>query len=111
MLGGVYSTVERIREESLRQGPSHKIQAGAQGLMKKAMARLWALLIEYDLLDEVWPLLQIHDSIMLEYPEELEVLVDSLVMEALQETVKLSVPVTASGESGLNWGEMEALGC
>lgn len=106
LLPGVYSTVERIREESLRQGPSHKIQAGAQGLMKKAMARLWALLIEHNLLDDVWPLLQIHDSIMLEYPEELEPFVDSLVMEALQETIKLSVPVTASGESGLTWGDM-----
>lgn len=109
LLSGVWSSIPRIREESLRQAPSHKIQAGAQGLMKKAMARLWELLIEYDLLEDVWPLLQIHDSVLIEYPEELEATINELVMDALQNTVRLSVPVTASGESGLSWGTMEDL--
>lgn len=103
-LSAVWSTIERIREEALRQGPSHKIQAGAQGLMKKCMAAIWVWIKD---MEGVYPLLQIHDSIMLEVREDLLPLVNEIVLEGLQETVKLSVPVTASGEWGRNWGQMK----
>lgn len=109
LLHGVWSTVERIREECLRQGPSHKIQAGAQGLMKKGMARAWEYIKPYTgrgtELGPIEPLLQIHDSLMLEVREDLVPLANAMVLDALENTVKLRVPVTASGEWGYNWGQ------
>lgn len=108
-LEGVWSSVDRVREEALRQGPSHVIQAGAQGVMKRNMARIWSRLKEDGLLQWVWPILQIHDSLMLEYPEELHPLVDEIVMEGMEQTcaAHYRIPITASGEHGYNWGQMD----
>lgn len=103
-LSGVWSTLDRIREEALRQGPSHYIQSGAQGVMKQNMAAIDANLAD---LPEVMPLLQIHDSLMLEYPEEMHPLVDAIVMDGMEKTVKYTVPITASGEYGYSWGAMD----
>lgn len=103
-LEGIWSTLDRIRAEAERQGPSHEIQAGAQGVMKQNMARIWSNIQD---LPEVKPLLQIHDSLMLEYPEEMHPLVNEIVMDGMENTVKYKVPITASGEYGYSWGKME----
>lgn len=108
-LEGVWSSVGRISEEALRQAPSHEIQAGAQGVMKQNMAAIDAEMKREGLYElGVMPLLQIYDSIMFEYPEELHPIVDDIVMRGMQETVadQYSIPITASGEYGYNWGKM-----
>jgi hypothetical protein len=43
---------------------------------------------------------------MFEYPEELHPIVDDIVMDGLQNTIRYSVPITASGEYGYSWGKM-----
>lgn len=108
-LEGVWSTVERIRAETLRQGPSHKIQASAQGHMKISMARMWAALQELGGMGEWWdPILQIHDSIMFYVREEMVEVLDEVVMDSMRESVKLSVPVEADSEWGYKWGSLKA---
>lgn len=102
-LEGVWSTVDRIREETLRQGPSHKIQASAQGHMKLIMAAVWERTKDAD-----WcsPLLQIHDSLMFEVDQDWVGVLDEIVLDCMRSTVKLSVPVEADSEWGWNWGQM-----
>lgn len=74
--------------------------------MKQAMARIWVRLSDSGLLEWVWPILQIHDSLMLEYPEELHHTVNEIVLEEMQRGEGYSVPITASGEYGYSWGAM-----
>lgn len=77
--------------------------------MKKGMARAWEYIKPYTgrgtELGPIEPLLQIHDSLMLEVREDLVPLANAMVLDALENTVKLRVPVTASGEWGYNWGQ------
>lgn len=77
--------------------------------MKRAMAAIWRRLNDDGMLEFVWPILQIHDSIMLDYPEELEGYVNEMVLDCLENTTSYSVPITASGEAGLSWGKMGKL--
>ena len=113
-LPGVWSSVERIREEACRQSHSHKIQAGAQGYIKVAMAKIWWWL------EEVWwprggrwveiePLLQIHDSLLFELPDDEEVTseVDEVVVMELSNARELLVPMGAKGGRAKNWGDLK----
>lgn len=109
-LPGAQSPLSHIREEAERQSHSHKIQAGAQGIMKRAMAA-----IDQDLLQltsegyGVWPLMQIHDELILEFEEGLEVLLDPMVVDRLTTTTTLpsGVPLGAKGGFGQAWGQLE----
>lgn len=113
-LPGVWSGIERIREEACRQSHSHKIQAGAQGWMKKAMAMIWWWTTEV-----WWPrggkwaeikwLLQIHDSLLSELPDDLEVWeeVDSVVRMCMSQADQWKVPMSAKGGKALNWGDLK----
>jgi uracil-DNA glycosylase family 4 len=113
-LPGVWSSVERIREEACRQSHSHKIQAGAQGYFKIAMARIWWWL------EEVWwprggrwaeiePLLQIHDSLLFELPDDKEIVeeVDQVVVMEMAGAAELRVPMGAKGGRAKNWGDLK----
>lgn len=113
-LPGVWSTLERIREEACRQSHSHKIQAGAQGYIKVAMAQIWWYL------ENVWwprggrwadiePLLQIHDSLLFELPDDPDIWteVDETIRMCLSQAVELLVPMGAKGGWALNWGDLK----
>lgn len=112
-LPGVHSPIPRVAAEALRQSHSHSIQAGAQGIMKVAMARIWAAL------PDVWaagywvePLLQIHDELVWEMEPDAYDLMDAIVTDALT-TAHLEyfpdyrVPLGAKGVQGPNWGALE----
>lgn len=75
-------------------------------MMKQNMAAIDRNMAD---LPQVLPLLQIHDSIMFEYPEEMHPLVNEIVMDGMENTVRYKCPITASGEYGYSWGKM-ALG-
>lgn len=114
-LPGVWSGLERIREEACRQSHSHKIQAGAQGWMKLAMAKIWWWTTEV-----WWPrggkwaeikwLLQIHDSLLAELPDDQEVWeeVDEVVRMCMAEADDCcTVPMGAKGGKAKNWGNLK----
>jgi uracil-DNA glycosylase family 4 len=113
-LPGVWSTLERIREEACRQSHSHKIQAGAQGYMKKAMAMIWWWMKNVwwprgGRWAEVEPLLQIHDSLLFELPDDREIIeeVDNTVVMCLSQADELLVPMGAKGGTAHNWGDLK----
>jgi len=82
-LEGVRSKIYAVRKEAERQGINHKIQSGAQGVIKLAMAGIWK-----DVLPLYWnegsyiePLLQVHDEIVFEFDEGLEKTLDPIIQE------------------------------
>jgi DNA polymerase I len=110
-LPGVHSPISKIREEALRQSHSHKIQSGAQGIMKMGMATIWGYMKNW-WWPEGWyvePVLQVHDELILEVQddEEIKGVVSAACVDALTTTTRLSVPLGAKGAYGYNWGDLE----
>lgn len=106
-LPGVHSSIRHIREEALRQSHSHKIQAGAQGIMKQGMKLVWEAIDQWHR-EGRWIecLLQVHDELLfeLEDDEEFKQEVDFVVVNCLTSAVTLSVPMGAKGGFARNWG-------
>jgi len=82
--------------------------------MKLAMAKIWWWL------ENVWwprggvwlevePLLQIHDSLLFELPDDREVVeeVDEIVVMELSSAYTLRVPMGAKGGRALTWGDLK----
>lgn len=109
-LPAAHSTIKWLREEALRQSHSHKIQAGAQGIMKQGMAQVWEMIKEWWRQGHwIEPLLQVHDELLLEVEDdpEFKAEVDQIVPVCLSQTVQLSVPLGAKGGFAYNWGELK----
>lgn len=106
-LPGVHSDDERIRAEALRQAQATPIQSGAQGIIKRAMVRLWPRLVDLWKAG-IWvePLLQIHDALMMEYQSDARPLIDVVMLDVMTNAVQLRVPVNASATFGQRWGEL-----
>jgi DNA polymerase-1 len=72
--------------------------------MKQAMIRVDRMLRERKLLSAL--ILQIHDELVFEVPlDEVEVM-KTLVKEAMEGAVTLSIPLKVSISVGSNWGEL-----
>ena len=94
---------ERGRAE--REAINMPIQGTAADIIKIAMIRLYKALRERGLRARM--LLQVHDELVLEAPDdELESVV-SLVREVMSGAFELAVPLKADVEVGQNWLEME----
>ena len=79
------------------------IQGTAADIIKLAMIEVDRRLAESGLRSRM--VLQIHDELMFDaYPEELETL-KALVVDAMENVIKLSVPLTVECSSGKNWLE------
>jgi DNA polymerase-1 len=108
-LPGVHSAIPRIRAEAERQSHSHKIQGGAQGLIKTAQAAIWRELRSYwrNGVQRIEPLLQVHDELLFElYDNPIHCHYwDRLIVRCLCETTRLRVPVKAKGKVGATWAD------
>jgi DNA polymerase I-like protein with 3'-5' exonuclease and polymerase domains len=78
------------------------------------MAQIWWWL------EEVWwprggrwatiePILQIHDSLLFELPDEDEIIseVDEVVVSCMAHAAELRVPMGAKGGRAKNWGDLK----
>ena len=109
-LPGVWSELDWIRAEAERQAGNFKIQACAQGVIKRAMIRIWE-----KVLPELWamgfhvqPLLQIHDELIFEMDADAEGIADHLILEAMKADSNLFlVPITSKGQAGKSWGDLK----
>jgi DNA polymerase-1 len=93
---------ERARAE--REAINMPIQGTAADIIKIAMIRLHAALQERSLRARM--LLQVHDELVLEVPEEEVSPVVPLVREIMGGAMSLSVPLKVDVEIGNNWLEM-----
>lgn len=79
------------------------IQGTAADIIKLAMIKVFKLLQEHKLQSKL--LLQVHDELVLEVPEsELQTIIP-LIQTAMQEVIKLNVPMDVSFSYGSNWAE------
>jgi DNA polymerase I len=104
----VASAIPRIVAEGLRAAVNHKIQGGAQGIIKRGMALIW-----YDVLPAIQeicycePLLQVHDELVWEVEKGAGEMIGVLMGAALAEARRLRVEIKSKYAVGPSWGELE----
>jgi DNA polymerase I-like protein with 3'-5' exonuclease and polymerase domains len=117
-LPGIHSPFKHIRAEAGRQSHSHKIQAGAQEIMKRGMATIDREVIPYWASQgkPVVPVLQVHDELMVkvkvaDFPpggdalEELNGQMRAAMFAAAPDDYR--VPLDAGMAEGATWGDID----
>jgi len=95
------------REQAYRMAINAPIQGTAADILKVAMNRLWRELRDRGLRSRM--ILQVHDELVLEVPEEEMAEVAPLVIEIMEGAYPLKAALKVDAEVGRNWLEMEEL--
>lgn len=94
----------RNREE--REAINAPVQGTSADILKAAMIALPAELKKQGLRASI--LLQVHDELMLEVPEEELDRTQKVVQNVMENITKLAVPLLTEAKRGVNWGNMSA---
>jgi DNA polymerase-1 len=100
------STGQRAQGE-MRAAINMPIQGTAADILKLAMIKLHAALKERDEVARM--ILQVHDELVLEVPQDALEETTQLVVETMQDAYPLEVPVVANASYGVNWLDMTDL--
>lgn len=113
-LPGIHSPFKHVRAEAGRQSHSHKIQAGAQSIMKIAMATINREVLPYwrERGKFIVPILQIHDALLLRirgFNEQEIVELDGMIRGAMYAAAPpgFRVPLDAGMVRAPKWGLMK----
>jgi DNA polymerase-1 len=108
LIPGARSAIGYVSARALREAGNQPIQAGAQGIIKLAMAAIQPVVEMYQAMGEVcWPLIQVHDELLFELGVGIA---DDFLGEAkaiMENVVPLSVPVRSSASTGRTWRELK----
>jgi DNA polymerase-1 len=96
-----------VREQAYRMAINAPIQGTAADILKVAMNRLWQTLQAGGLQSRM--ILQVHDELVLEVPEDEMDQVVRLVIETMEGAYDLDAPLKADAKVGRNWLEMVPL--
>ena len=96
----------QIRAFGERTAVNTPIQGTAADIIKLAMLRIDRFLRERGLLARM--LLQVHDELVFEFPEQEQGELISLVREGMERAVELDVPLDVDIEIGPNWYDLSA---
>jgi DNA polymerase-1 len=102
--------IRSIQEAGLRQAANFPVTASAQGIIKMAMGQIWR-----ELPGTEWAvakaLMQIHDSLLFELPDNDAFIHGSLswIKHVMTSVVTLRVPVKADVKVGKKWGELQKI--
>ena len=97
------SSNRNLRAFGERVALNMPIQGPAADIMKLAMIAVWKGLRET--IPEARLVLQVHDELIVECPEEKAAAVAQLLTEKMEHVVSLAVPLTADAHWGKNWLE------
>jgi uracil-DNA glycosylase family 4 len=104
---GVRSYDKMVRSSAERDAQSTPVQSGAQGIVKRWMAKVW------ERLPALWaqgiycePLLQIHDALVMEFDEDQYEPVNAMMHDALDELQWFPIPITCKGDQGARWSDL-----
>ena len=86
-----------------RQASNAPLQGGAADIIKRAMVRLPPALADAGLRGRM--LLQVHDELLFEAPEEEAPRLADLVRDVMQRAATLSVPLVVETGTGRSWAE------
>jgi uracil-DNA glycosylase family 4 len=95
--------------KTLREACNMPIQSGAQGVIKKAMAKLNPIYKEFRAMGFwCWPVMQIHDDILSEVDVRVIDAVVPLIESTMESAVQLSIPTPVDPEVGYRWGKLKS---
>ncbi len=97
------SSDRNIQQAGRRIALNMPIQGSAADIMKKAMLEVWAEMERRKLRTKM--ILQVHDELVFEVPEEEREAVGTLVHERLEKVCALKVPLKAHLGWGANWAD------
>ncbi|MDF2938216.1 MAG: polA2, partial [Paenibacillaceae bacterium] len=92
-----------LRSFAERTAMNTPIQGTAADIIKLAMVRMAERLVEEKLNSRM--LLQVHDELVFEVPEEELPVMRKLVPEVMESALELNVPLKADVNEGENWYE------
>ena len=101
---GINSRNKTEKAAAERVAVNTVIQGTAAEIMKKAMIEINRRIKEEKLSSRL--LLQVHDELIFEVPESEKIQMESLVRDAMENAVTLSVPLRTSIETAHSWGDM-----
>ena len=87
-----------------REAVNHPIQGTAADIIKIAMEQLHEALADY----QARMVLQVHDELVLEVPEEELEEVEKLMVDIMTNAIKLDVPLKVDASTGTNWLELKS---
>jgi DNA polymerase-1 len=95
----------QVREAAERMAINMPVQGTSADIIKKAMVNLHRAMLKRELKSKM--LLQVHDELVFEVPENELSEMRQLVPEMMVNAIKLSIPLKVDTKVGKNWGEME----
>jgi DNA polymerase-1 len=101
----INSANRQIREAAERTAINMPVQGTSADIIKVAMINLYREMERRRLKSKM--LLQVHDELVFEVPEEELEGIKKLVPQIMSTAVMLSVPLKVDIKTGRNWGEME----
>lgn len=105
---GVWSTDSYIRSKCQREASNFPIQSGAQGLIKRAMIRVWAELQKPKWRGKVEPVLQVHDELVFLAREEVAQEWCKVVERLMVADASLfDVPLSSTSGVSRTWGGLK----
>ena len=99
----INDTDQRVRAEAERMAINTPIQGTAADLIKRAMINITQRLKQER--SEAKMLLQVHDELVFEVPEEEVEAIGALVKEEMERVHPLDVPLKVDVHMGRNWEE------
>jgi len=101
----INSSNRQVREAAERMAINMPVQGTSADIIKIAMINLHREMEKRQLKSQL--LLQVHDELIFEVPQEELDEMRQLVPEAMSTALELSVPLKVDIKTGYNWGEME----
>ncbi len=93
------------RQSAEREAINMPIQGTAADIIKRAMIDLYAELAQRNLGARM--LLQVHDELVLEVPEDRLAETSALVVDVMENACVLAAPLRANAQAGINWRDVE----
>jgi len=101
----INSSNRNLREAAERMAINMPVQGTSADIIKVAMVKLDKEMARLNLKSSM--LLQVHDELIFEVPEEETDTMRKLAAEIMSKAIELSVPLKVETKIGKNWGEME----
>ena len=101
----INSPNRQVRDSAERMAINMPVQGTSADIIKVAMINLHREIAGRNLRSKM--LLQVHDELILEVPEDEMEVMQKLVPQVMSTALVLSVPLKVDIKTGKNWGEME----
>jgi len=101
----ISSSNRQVREAAERMAINMPVQGTSADIIKVAMINLYREMNQRQLKSKM--MLQVHDELIFEVPEEELKLMHQLVPEIMSTALEVSIPLKVDIKVGKNWGQME----